>query len=367
MKQKRIAALALGALIAGAAFGGCTAQRTCSHEFINSITAQPSCEETGTMLNTCRKCGITKTETIPAAGHTYSLGECLICGKERPTDRPPVAEDFSAFHTMKDIYDEGRLLSMTMSEDEFYRAAYNEKFSGIYVDKNGSINVTANGISVNLGKLRCNYPVTAAEPPKTVVGISVDNGKLNVYYTDGTSNDFGLIDVYDSAQPKALSAAAVNMQNELLLLTPENAVLKAGVLATSPHEGAKKTVMHERFGDAFHAVGTIDDSIGTAEIAGSHLGREVTRIAEYAFRGYKNLRSVTIGEGVKYIDLHAFANCDLLTEIRLPASLQSVDYGAFSQCPSLKKVIFNGTAEQWQAVRVADGGNEPLSRVVFAK
>ncbi len=65
--------------------GGCL-----EHDFgQGTVTKEPTCTETGTRTFTCSKCGETKTEAIPAKGHSYetdSAGNqvCTVCGHTIP-------------------------------------------------------------------------------------------------------------------------------------------------------------------------------------------------------------------------------------------------------------------------------------------
>ena len=53
------------------------------HSYTSEVTKEATCTATGTVTFTC-SCGDTKTETIPAKGHTYANGECTVCGAEDP-------------------------------------------------------------------------------------------------------------------------------------------------------------------------------------------------------------------------------------------------------------------------------------------
>ena len=46
----------------------------------------------------------------------------------------------------------------------------------------------------------------------------------------------------------------------------------------------------------------------------------------------------TIPEGVRYIDMGAFSDCDKITEIQLPSTLHSIGYGAFKKCASITSI-----------------------------
>ena len=59
---------------------------TCQHNYTKSITKQPTCTESGIKTFTCSICGDSRTEEIPAAGHSFSadwtIDEEATCAKE---------------------------------------------------------------------------------------------------------------------------------------------------------------------------------------------------------------------------------------------------------------------------------------------
>ena len=57
------------------------------HSFGNGkVESASTCTIQGRMTYTCTRCGMTKTEAIPALGHTYGPnGKCIRCGAAKPT------------------------------------------------------------------------------------------------------------------------------------------------------------------------------------------------------------------------------------------------------------------------------------------
>ena len=64
-------------------------------------------------------------------------------------------------------------------------------------------------------------------------------------------------------------------------------------------------------------------------------GHAVTGIADGAFAGCTELKSVTIPEGVLRVEDEVFFGCAALEEVVLPASLEHIGRHAFTRCPSL--------------------------------
>ncbi len=53
------------------------------HSYTETITKEPTCTEAGEKTYTC-KCGDSYTEVIPAKGHHFADGECTDCGEKDP-------------------------------------------------------------------------------------------------------------------------------------------------------------------------------------------------------------------------------------------------------------------------------------------
>ena len=81
----------------------------------------------------------------------------------------------------------------------------------------------------------------------------------------------------------------------------------------------------------------------------------VTEIGESAFSYCENLESVSIGQGVTYLDRGVFA-CPALKEIRLSATVTVIDENAVSGS-NLLTVYYAGTAAQWNKIRGGGADN----------
>ena len=72
-------------------------------------------------------------------------------------------------------------------------------------------------------------------------------------------------------------------------------------------------------------------------------GTEVTEVYNYAFMYAENLRSVTLSEGIRYLETGAFTGCPSLEEVAFPSSLISMGQYVFEECPSLVSADLSGT------------------------
>ena len=96
----------------------------------------------------------------------------------------------------------------------------------------------------------------------------------------------------------------------------------------------------------------------------------------------EQITSVVIGEGMTYIGVNAFIECNNLTGVTIPKSVTSIGNGAFDNCTSIKSitipnsvanigdsafyncnvladVYYDGTQTQWEAISIRSS-NEPL-------
>lgn len=83
----------------------------------------------------------------------------------------------------------------------------------------------------------------------------------------------------------------------------------------------------------------------------------VTSIGGSAFRECSALTSVTIGKSVTSIGDYTFYKCSSLTSITIPDSVTSIVGSAFSMCSWLTDINFDGTKEQWKAIKKSSNWN----------
>ncbi len=78
-------------------------------------------------------------------------------------------------------------------------------------------------------------------------------------------------------------------------------------------------------------------------------GKKVTCIAPYTFRGRSDIKNVTIPEGVKEIQLHAFMQCKNLNTVKIPSSVEKIGTFAFGECFNLTLQGYSGSAAELYA------------------
>ena len=94
------------------------------------------------------------------------------------------------------------------------------------------------------------------------------------------------------------------------------------------------------YNEKWYEIVSVDSSVTELETPSEYNGLPIERIREGAFENCTNLTSVTIPDGVRYIDERAFYGCSKLTGIAIPASVMYVENEAFANCTNLKSVTF---------------------------
>lgn len=75
-------------------------------------------------------------------------------------------------------------------------------------------------------------------------------------------------------------------------------------------------------------------------------------IGEYAFADCVSLANSRLPEGIHIIKKAAFSGCEALVSVEIPKGIASIGKSAFGGCRALESVIFDGTEEQWSALKV---------------
>lgn len=89
---------------------------------------------------------------------------------------------------------------------------------------------------------------------------------------------------------------------------------------------------------------------------------EVNEIANSAFNGCKNLKTVSIGKNVRVIGNYAFKNCKALTTVKMGNSVETIGFSAFANCKALKSITIPETVKE-----ISDGAFRNCKKLATAK
>lgn len=81
----------------------------------------------------------------------------------------------------------------------------------------------------------------------------------------------------------------------------------------------------------------------------------LTKIDASAFIGCTAFEKVTLPQNVSFIGAHAFDGCVNMSEITLSAKTEEIGDSAFGSCDKLQSVIYMGTAEEFEKIKISDG------------
>jgi hypothetical protein len=79
------------------------------------------------------------------------------------------------------------------------------------------------------------------------------------------------------------------------------------------------------------------------------LSNNITNISGNMFEGCSKLTNVTIPNKVEKIEYGAFARSGI-ESVTIPNSVKKIESNVFAYCNNLKKLIYNGTSAQWNAI-----------------
>lgn len=71
------------------------------------------------------------------------------------------------------------------------------------------------------------------------------------------------------------------------------------------------------------------------------------------------ITQLVIPETVTIINAYAFFNCQTITSVIIPSSVKFIDHDAFLHCSNLTNVYYEGTAEDWEKIKI-DFMNQPF-------
>ena len=133
-------------------------------------------------------------------------------------------------------------------------------------------------------------------------------------------------------------------------------------------------IAYNAFGNSKIQSVTLPDSVtgigkyafeGCGRLAEIQLPDDLTTIDVSTFNHCTSLSSIVLPDGITVIEASAFNDCPQLSSIFLPSGLTTVGIGAFRGCTSLANVYYPGTEDQWNAITIAENGNESLTNATI--
>ena len=341
-----------------------TVSPVCEHEYDAAMIAAPDCTEAGSIKLVCSKCGDESVVQVPALGHKYVNGVCERCGQSDGSDPddPDIPDDpeLLLFTDIDEAYSYSRELGYPFSETDFINGMRGMRFTEVFTNANGHLKVKYGTISADIGDVRADISVEGAAHVGLISSIEISkDGALLISDTTGKLVDFGRLEPFKTAFGEYLVGAAINLQNELLLLKNDGTIVKAGFISkNSSVEVVDDLLLYREYQSSYSVDGAFNRNIEYADVASTHLGKPVTSVASDAFAGYSSLRGVVLPEGIGQINNRAFKDCSALEYIVLPESLYRISANAFEGCSSLDNIFYCGTKSKWTNIAPSLSGTD---------
>ena len=97
---------------------------------------------------------------------------------------------------------------------------------------------------------------------------------------------------------------------------------------------------------------------GITRIGKNAFGRTLFYVYDHPINwNCENLEEVQIAEGVESIGEGAFGSATSLKTVYIPSTLKEIEVDAFGDCTAIEDVYFNGTPEQWAALKLEIADN----------
>lgn len=339
-------------------------------------TTPPTCKEQGVKTYTCTLCGKTKTASIPTRTHSISeVGEksptctedgniacyqCSMCEEyfedalgEKAIEKDKVVipatghdwilketiEDSNCVKTGKGIFEcqicgeekeESLPLGSHMLErtekkaptantdgyEEYYICSVCKK---LFADSEGKNEIAAPKVIQKTGSGQ-------GDTGNDTNNAAKDQGGADITGKSSTSDDTNPDDKSSDDQSQV-------KEGESLVLSSGNFKGVTGVFVVSA-TGDEPAVIYAGGGDKNAKTFDIPDTVTGAD------GKvyKVTSIAPNAFKGYKKLNRITLGNNIRSIGKNAFKGCIKLKTVKLDSKLEEIGAGAFDGCKAVKSI-----------------------------
>lgn len=89
-----------------------------------------------------------------------------------------------------------------------------------------------------------------------------------------------------------------------------------------------------------------------SDLTSIRITANIQEVSKWSIERCTELEEVFIEEGIISIDSYAFLDCEKLKTVKLPKSLIRLGRCVFGMCPSLTKLYYAGTMEEWGKILV---------------
>lgn len=306
-------------------------KETHNHNYISSVTKEPTCTEEGEKTYTCVDGDDSYTEKLPAKGHNYVNGTCSDCGEKDPNFNDNVelaAGLYDSNNTMLASWDELVNTYGLNIQKDYTNNTHTTTTSHLYYILNNNeefANATNLVIDSSVVQIGDNALYGCSQMTKVTIPDSVLIIGLNAF--QGWKLE--TIDIPSSVDSIENNAFAYSS-------TLTKAVVGARVIGEN----------------AFYC----DRALTTLELKDG-----VEQIDDYAFAEDKKLEGgLELPSTVTNVGVKAFSNCENLTSAYLPSSIKVMaftnkSYGPFYSCSSNLKLYCEPESQPYVNASFTEG------------
>ncbi len=307
----------------------CNEGGECEHEYVWETIIQPTCEQSGKMVGTC-KCGHLIETELNALSHNYINGVCDKCQKPDPTGK--------VGYTWNDIFIKCRNYGFVENIFEIEDFVLGLRMTNLYVNGVGNLKAkfdkNDNIYNVNLGNVRKASSLTATNQDYiTALSIGYD-GVLAITYVGGITKRVGYIaeeykNIY--VDLSVIKYINLNTNNNLFVTYIDDSVRSIGKIPSKNLELVANNILYDDYG---MIVGLLDYTVSYIKIDESINGVTITGIRSEVFEKAVNA-----------------------TTIYIPASVTNFGVAIFGSKAKLKTVRYGGTKQQWEQLSLGSSNS----------
>ena len=182
---------------------------------------------------------------------------------------------------------------------------------------------------------------------------SAKDGNGNVYYNTKKQEvivNQGIVYVKDRTLGTLLVARCLTNKKEVEIPSEVDGIVVADVGRDSFSFNAKieKVIFPDTIGYVYSFA--FNSCINLKEVV--FKSKTLSKILQYAFMNCKSLDIVVLPENCTFISTGAFSYCGTISELHIPFTMTRISSLAFVET-TIKKIIYSGTKEQWEAINIA--------------
>ena len=328
------------------------------HDYNYTILKESSCLETGLSADVCSVCNATKNLlTINKKSHSFDGVFCSVC--ETPNSNSTIPTNFTGGITVEEISDRLSEYDMTIGilgyvDINSIILSANNKVTIAYTYKNHDLFLPIDNLKAEFNIQNNTNVISKITVEKYYP--SDWSYELNAYaiYSNGTKIYIGTlyniridsntyVEIVNDSN-KLINRIFINQNNQLVAVYKNNFVINLGTIQKETYtQEYDDNLIYQKINETAYTVCGINNPLcEDIIIPETYNGLPITHIDDYAFEGYINIKSVTIGKNVKKIGNWAFWKCSNLSKLYIPNINLKINDGAFYKT-NLSNIYFEGS------------------------